>query len=229
MRNILVVVAFVLPALWSSAGLAYDDGWYKWEGWSGEYPPGFSVTGRKTVLMGRTDMDPDLPRNVACQMPYRAVIHPWNRERVKQSKIKFYSFTRIIKLTAKDDYFLIASTNGTEEHVPIPKGTVLEYIHYVAEGEFEVRLDGKHYTAGQDLFEHLEEVPNDRFVEHDWVVLTCANSARASILLDDVRSKTDADVLVPGISAAGPGLPQYETARDLTDAEAVGLERKRGK
>ena len=229
MRNILIVAAVVLPVLWSNAGLAYDDGWYKWEGWSGEYPPGFSVTGRKTVLMGRTGLDPDLPRNVACEMPYRAVVHPWNRERIKQSKIKFYSFTRIVKLTAKDDYFLIASTNGIDEQVPIAKGTVLDYIHYVAEGEFEVRLDGRHYTVGQDLFEHLEEIPKDQFVEHDWVVLTCANKARASILLDDIRGKTDPDVFVRGISATGPGLLRYDTARDLTEAEAVGLERKRGK
>jgi hypothetical protein len=223
--------AFVaaLACTWASVCQAYDAGWYKWDDWSGEYPPGFSVTGKSTTLMGRADMDKDLPRNVACELPYRAVIHPWNKARIKKSNVKFQSATKILKLVVKEDFALQTSVDGKETTIPIRKDDVLEYLHGISEGAFEVRLNGKLYTAEQDLFEHVEDVGQEHFPEDDWAVLTCQNATRAFIFLDDLHGEKNSDEFVPGISETGPGVVRYGTARDLTDAEAVKLERQRGK
>jgi hypothetical protein len=229
MRTCIAALVVALAATWASACLAYDAGWYRWDAWSGEYPPGFSVTAKKTMLTGRSDMDKDLPRNVACDMPYRAVIHPWNKARTRKSNVGFHSATKIVALTAKEDFLLEATFDGQDLKIPIKKGAVLEYLHNFGEGSFEVRLDGKRYSAEQGLFEHVDDVTNGQFVEDDWAVLTCENATRAFILLDDLRGESNPDDFVPGISATGPGLVGYANARDLTDAEAIALERKRGK
>ena len=49
-------------------------------------------------------MDKDLPRDVACELPYLAVINPWNKERIRKSNMKFFSVTKIIKMTAKEEF-----------------------------------------------------------------------------------------------------------------------------
>jgi hypothetical protein len=63
----------------------YDESWYISSFWSGEYPSGFSVIKHNTFLLGRSGMDKSLSRSIECEMPYRAVIHPWNEERIKES------------------------------------------------------------------------------------------------------------------------------------------------
>jgi hypothetical protein len=84
--------------------------------------------------------------------------------------------------------------------------------------------NGRQYTAGQNLFDHVEDVAQDRFVEEDWALLTCEGGERAYILLADLRLD-DAGERAPGISDVGPGRLGYGKARDLTAAEARELER----
>jgi hypothetical protein len=229
MRTPAFALVVALACLWTSVCQAYDVGWYRWDAWSREYPPGFSITRKNTVLMGRSDMDKDLPRNVACEMPYRAVIHPWNKARIRKSNVKFQSATRIVKLVAKEDFALETSADGQDANVPIKKDDVIEYLHNMAEGAFEVRVNGKLYTAEQSLFEHVGDVAKEQFAEDDWAALTCQNATRAFIFLDDLRDEKNPDEFVPGISDTGPGVGGYGEARDLTEAEVIKLERNRRK
>ncbi len=125
MRALLVLVILSASSARTFAG--YDDTWFQSNFWSGEYPPGFSVTKKRTTLMARSGMDKDLPRDVACEMPYLALIHPWNKERIRKSNLQFFSATKIIKMIAKEDF-------DFGDGVTVKKGEVVEYIANRAEG-----------------------------------------------------------------------------------------------
>jgi hypothetical protein len=208
----------------------YDSGWYISDVWSGEYPPGFSVTRPDTVVRARRAMDKAAPRDVACKLPYLAVIHPWNQRRVAASRIKFLSATRIVRLIAKEPFVFEDAGGGAKRKVAIKKGAVIEYIRNDAEGSFEVRIAGKQYTAGQGVFDHVQDVANDQFVEDDWASLACTGGGRGWIFLAELGlGSDDAKAQTPGISAVGPGQTGYGSARDLTAAEARELEAARKK
>jgi hypothetical protein len=206
----------------------YDSSWYVSAFWSGEYPSGFSVTRPDTVVQARRSMDKAAPRDVACRLPYLAVVHPWNRRRAAASKIAFLSATKVVRLIAKAPFIFEDLGGDARAKMPLRKGDLIEYLRNDAEGSFEVRIAGKQYTAGQDLFEHVESVPDDQFVEDDWAALTCAAGNRAYIFLDELGlGSDDPKIQVIGISSVGPGQTGYGQARDLTAAEAHELEAER--
>jgi len=206
----------------------YDKSWYIAEFWSGEHPQGFSVTRPDTVVQARRSMDRAAPHDLACKLPYLAVIHPWNQRRAAASKVTFLSATKIVRLVAKAP-FVFTGVDGRAK-VRLKKGDVIEYILNDAEGSFEVRIGGKQYTAGQDLFDHVEDVPDDQFVEDDWAALTCVGGERAFIFLGELGlDSDDPKTQVAGISGVGPGQTGYGHARDLTAAEARELEAERSK
>jgi hypothetical protein len=217
---------FVLVILLESASAfaGYDDTWFIQKSWSGEYPLGFSVTKKRTTLMARSGMDKDLPRDVACEMPYLALIHPWNKERIRKSNLQFFSATKILKMVAKEDF-------DFGDDITVKKGEVVEYIANGAEGFFGVRIGGKPYDADQSLFQFVETPTQDQFVEDDWVLLACQGGNRAYIFVYDlgVRRWPDASAFVPGISDEGPGLAGGpSSARDLTEQEVSAMEKAKG-
>ena len=61
----------------------YDGKWYLSEFWTGEYPSGFSVIDRNVSIKGRSRLNFSAARHVKCELPYLAVIHPWNAARIK--------------------------------------------------------------------------------------------------------------------------------------------------
>jgi hypothetical protein len=217
--------AFAQPAAPASG---YDSSWYVSDFWSGEYPPGFSVTRPETAVRARRAMDKAAARDVECRIPYLAVIHPWNKRRIATSQLRFVSASKIVHLVAKEAFVFQGVDARTK--VPIKKGDTVDYIRNDAEGSFEVRIAGKQYTAGQDLFDHMEKVADDQFAEEDWVALTCVGGTRAWIFLADLGlDSDDPKVQAPGISGVGPGQTGYGKARDLTVAEARELEAARQK
>ena len=233
-RRLMLVVVLALITLSGAAGQSaapaggYDSSWYISNFWSGEYPPGFSVTRPDTVLRARRAMDKAAPRDVACKLPYLAVIHPWNRRRIAAGRIKFLSATKIVRLIAKES-FVFEDIGGNAKR-KIKKGDVIDYIRNDAEGSFEVRIAGKQYTAGQDLFDQMQNVPDDQFVEDDWVLLACMGGERAWLFLAELGlGSDDPKTQTPGISAVGPGVTGYGNARDLRATEARELEAARGK
>jgi len=211
----------------------YGDGWFISEFWSREYPPGFSVTRPDAVVAARATMDKAAPRDIACRLPYLAVIHPWNKSRIAKSKVKFYSATKILRLVVKEPFdFDFMSRDFISGTVGLKAGDTIDYIRNDSEGSFEVRIFGKQYTVDQNLFDHVEKVARDQFVEDDWAVLTCVGGNRAYILLSDLGLDPDTGApvegeRVAGISEVGPGQTDYGRARDLTGAEARELERAR--
>jgi uncharacterized protein YecT (DUF1311 family) len=213
----------------TATAAAYDASWYTSKFWSGEYPPGFSVVEEHTVVMARAKMDKDAPRALACELPYLAVIHPWNTMRIKKNKIEFISATKIVPLIAKGDFVFDGYVGNKRVKLPVKKGTKLSYLRNNAEGAFEIEISGKQYTAGQDLYEHIEDANVvDRFVEDNWVLLTCKNGTRVYIYLNDLVSENDHhSKYAPGIADVGPGLTGYGKARDLTPAEARKLADRR--
>jgi hypothetical protein len=220
-------LVFTTNALGQSpaASSGYDNTWYISEFWSGEYPPGFSVTRQGTSVLARARMDKAAPRDVTCKLPYLAVVHPWNKRRIARSKIKFMSATRIVRLVAKEPFVFDGPGGERRSKLQIKKGDAIDYIRNDAEGAFEVRIFGKQYTAGQNLFDHVQDVAQDQFVEEDWVLLTCEDGNRATIFLADLtRDSGDAKDRIAGISGVGPGQTGYGQARDLTAGEARDLE-----
>ena len=213
----------------------YGDDWFVSEFWSREYPPGFSVTRPDAVVAARATMDKAAARDVACRLPYLAVIHPWNRSRTAKSNVRFLSATKVVRLVVKEAFdFDLQSRDDVSGKVHLKAGDTIDYIRNDAEGSFEVRIFGKQYTADQNLFDHVEDVSRDRFVEDDWALLTCVGGNRAYILLSDLGLDPDAGEPVKrngvaGISEAGPGQIGYGKARDLTAAEARKLDRAPGR
>ena len=57
--------------------------------------------------------------------------------------------------------------------IQIAKGQVIEYLIYGAEGFFTIRIDGREYTASQELFESVEPVATASFIfqsHHDFTL-----------------------------------------------------------
>ena len=207
----------------------YDSTWYISNFWSGEYPGGFSVTSENTVVLARANMNKAAPRDVACELPYLAVIHPWNASRITRNKIVFLSATKIVLLFAKEAFEFEGYRGRTAITINVSKGNTIEYIRNDSEGAFEVRISGRQYTASQSLFYHVEEIPGEQFHEDDWVLLSCDNGNRAYIYTPDliVQKSNQERTYISGILDAGPGLAGYGNAHDLTSAEARQLETDR--
>ena len=215
-------------ALGQAPQTGYDRGWYVSDFWSGEHPPGFAVTRRDAVVQARRSMDKAAARDVACKLPYLAVIHPWNQRRNARDRITFVSASRIVQLVVKEAF--VFEDTGGKAHVRLNKGDTVDYLRNDAEGSVEVRIGGRQYTAGQGLFDHVQDVADDQYVEDDWVALACTGGARAYIFLDDLGlASDDPKVRVAGISGVGPAVTGYGQARDLTEAEARDLEAEREK
>lgn len=205
-----------------SARAGYDETWYTTDFWSGEYPNGFAVARPDVVVQARTAMDKGLAPSVACALPYKAVFSPWNEERNRLSEARYVTASRIVPLVARQD-FPFERYDGTEP-LQIAKGQQIEYLIYGAEGYFRVRIDGTEYEADQGLFDDVEPVADDAFVQEEWLSLRCENGEHAWILMEDLlqTGADGADGYADGLWSAtggGPGFVEYGRVRDLTDAE----------
>lgn len=200
----------LLLALTLTTGIAhaaYDNTWYKTEFWSGEYPHGFAVSAKGVHVRARTGMNEALPASVDCELPLKANFHPWNEAGNRQRKARFFTASKIVKMTVKQDFKFTA---GEDKSFQLKQGATIEYLIYGSEGSFSVRINGKTYEADQSLFDHVLPIPDSAFVQKEWVSLRCANGKSAWIFLDDVQN-------VPGIR--GPKINAYGQASDLTDAD----------
>jgi len=221
-----LLAVFILLATAQANDTGYGGSWYISNFWSGEYPQGFSVVRESTVVMARNKMDKNAARDQRCELPYLAVINPWNADRIRTSKVQFFSATKIIPLITKEDFNFNGYFGEKQVTVHVKKGEILKYLRNDSEGSFEIEIAGKQYTADQDLFDHVDEVPDNLFVEEDWVLLTCEEGNRAYIFLPDIIFETQETGLryAPGVADVGPGQVDYGKARDLTKSEARRLQ-----
>ena len=221
MKKIMIAAALLLA---SSTGLfaAYDNSWYQTDYWSGEYPNGFSVVKKNTVVKGRAGMDKDLAANIDCKLPYKAVFQHWNEARNKKSQVSYFTASKIVNLVAAKDFdFPVYEGDALK----IKKGDLIEYLIYGSEGMFLVRIKGSVYEADQELFENVEAFSEDALVQDEWLQVKCENGSRAWLFMNDlVVFGSDGELkYLPGLAQMGPGLMGYGEARDLTDAEAKAL------
>lgn len=207
--TILFAALFVLPAMASS----YDSSWYKADGWSGEYPNGFSVIKKNVVVKGRESVDLNAPASISCGLPIKAVFHPWNAKR----KAAFVSMSKIVLLTVKEDFVF----ESDETKIDLKKGDVIEYLVYGAEGWFTVRINGKEYGADQSLFEKVEEVAEGAFHQDEWIQVPCKSGKKAWLLLADlVKVNADGElVYLPGLDGWSKGFVEYGVVRDLKNKD----------
>ncbi len=88
------LVTFLLGMSAAVPAIAYDASWYKANGWSGEYPYGFTMAKDVTVTI-RESLDPNAPKTISCQLKKGANYHQWNRKRIQSDQLDFISFTKI--------------------------------------------------------------------------------------------------------------------------------------
>jgi hypothetical protein len=96
---VIVLAASVAGCLTASEGLdrptsQYDASWYRANGWSGEYPDGFTMTGNVTTKI-RGSLNLDAPKSISCMLRKGATYHQWNKRRVSSDRLEFTSFTKI--------------------------------------------------------------------------------------------------------------------------------------
>lgn len=203
----IVIIALLLSDGAAFAG--YDKSWFVADYWSGEYPPGFAVTGDGVVLKGRAESDPDLAADIDCPVPKRAVFQPWNESR----KAVYRTYSKIVPLTVKADFsYEFIPADGVPATRKVAKGDTLEYLIYGAEGSFQVRHKNDELTAGQDLFDHVETVEQSSFVEQEWVQISCENGKNAWVRLSELRT---GDGWIAGIG--DPNITEYGKATDLAE------------
>jgi hypothetical protein len=210
------IIGILVASLFSvGAWAAYDNSWYQTQGWSGEYPNGISIIKEGVSLPARAAMDLDQPVTIKCELPYKAVFHPWNQAR----PAAYWTAATIVPMTAKEDVIL---NEGETDQVTVQKGELVEYLVYGSEGWFTVRYNGKEYGADQSLLEKMSydqskmEIPQD-----EWLNVTCVGGENAWIYMNEVYSlDRDGNQSYPeGIDSWYRGFRDYGTVTDLTDED----------
>lgn len=214
----LFVLVMALAFSAASSMAAYDNSWFQAQFWSGEYPNGFAIVKAKTFVPSRQAMDKDLPSDSKCQLPLKAVFHPWNTKRNAKSKAKYFTASKIVKLTAKENF--VFETDDSKK-IAVKSGETLDFLIYGAEGWFLIKFNGKQYTVFQSIYEHLHEVEQSAYQQDEWLKVNCLNGKSVWVLLSDLV-KVDAEgnmVYLPGVGDWSKGMSGYGSVHDLTDKD----------
>ena len=170
-----------------------DESWYFGDGWSGEYPDGFSIEGENVVLMGRASSDLSLTAEISCPLDQNVTIHQWNEARVADDGLNFVIMNKIAKRNVIAEGSLEAFTPGEASDVAelaLKPGDQVEILRYLSEGYGIIRVEGHVYEVGlQDLVDMIDgdPVPEDRY---QWVQVTCDDEAasRAWLLYSEAMN-----------------------------------------
>ncbi len=199
--------------LGAAAFAAYDSSWYQTQFWSGEWPNGFSVRRVGVVVVGRNTMDLDEVPSVNCELPIKAVFHPWNTARNELSNAEYHTASKIVPLRVKEEFDIPA--DGEKPALHMTPGMVIEYLIYHSEGSFAIRVNGVEYEGDLDMLEHLEEGLEGRTQQDQWLKLTCVNGVTTWLNFADLSDPDWQD----GLNDVGNGLKEYGLAEDLTDED----------
>jgi hypothetical protein len=210
-----IVLAASLAGLTPSQGLdrptaKYETSWYRANGWSGEYPDGFTMASNVTTkIRGRPSFD--APRSISCVLRKGATYHQWNKKRVISDRLEFISFTKIetYELNASFTVDLRRQLDGEDTTIQFKRGDQWLYLAGPAEGAFLVKFNDTIYVADQDLFEKstkIESPVNDDESTYDeWLKLKCANGAIGWILFNEIKDRPE---------FAAPNITGYGRASD---------------
>lgn len=213
MKALLIALSLV-----SVQAFGYDNTYYRANGWSGEYPNGFSVVKEGVTVPARTDMDPRISATFECGVSYKGTYHQWNQNRIAE----YVTMSKIVPMTTTKVVYL-EDENGKK--VKVRKGRTIEYLVYGAEGYFTVRYKGKEYVAGQELLENvtydktLMDTPAD-----EWIKIDCVNGANGGtgwvlmrhLIAEDQQGNTS---YLDGLDTWYRGFREYGVVEDLTDED----------
>jgi hypothetical protein len=189
----------------------YDASWYRANGWSGEYPDGFTMAGNVTTKI-RGSPNLDSPKSISCVLRKGATYHQWNKNRVISDRLEFISFTKIetYDLNASFTVELRRQSDGDDTTIQFKKGDQWLYLAGPVEGKFLIKFDDTIYIADQDLYEKSTKsetpVNDDESTYDEWLKLRCANGAVGWILFNEIKD---------GPEFAAPNITGYASASDL--------------
>lgn len=222
MKKLILLIS--LLGMGASAFAEYDRSWYKDDFWSGEYPMGVSVYKKELTIKGRVQAEATQAATVNCTLPYLANIQQWNTERLKRNDINFLSYTKIEKITARDNINYLVDSPSRRRLV-IKKGEVAERLAYLSEGYYKIRFKGKIYDVDFGIMEKfIDESP---LVEDRWFRIKCENGVTAWIFLNDLGTMDPETGEMNFINGLAMGsFEEYGSSRDLTETEAAELRRQ---
>jgi hypothetical protein len=217
MRPALALAALMLaatPALAQSVP-AYDNAWYRSNGWGGEYANGFTVLKDTTVIL-RPELSPAAEKSIDCPLPAKATYHPWNTQRVEAQGLSFVSYSEIEEWEATTAFEALFYPDvdpaigdpslEVETTLTFKPGDRWTYLTYYCEGTFLMEYEGKKYTADQGLIEASKQIkPGDARLD-EWLRINCDNNMWGWLYLPDVISDE--------ASFTGPNIPGYGVAAD---------------
>lgn len=189
----------------------YDASWYRSNGWSGEYPDGFTMASNVTAKI-RASPNLDAPKSISCVLRKGATYHQWNKKRVISDHLEFVSFTKIetYELNASFTVELRRQSDGDDTTIQFKKGDQWLYLAGPVAGKFLISFSDTLYVADQDLYEKstkVETAVNDEESTYDeWLKLRCANGAVGWILFNEIKD---------GPEFAAPNITGYAYASDL--------------
>lgn len=186
---------------------AYDDSWYRTDGWSGEYPDGFSVLKDITVKL-RPVLSPSAERTIDCALPTKATYHPWNSARVAEQNLDFVAFTRVQdwEITTAYDALFYSDVDGSEYTVHFAPGDRWRYLAYYAEGTFAMEFQGKPYTGDQGLIDASKQIGTTEGYE-EWMRIDCPNNMWGWLYMRDM--------VIDDVTFGGPNIGEYGSSSDL--------------
>lgn len=204
-----------LFCVWSFSALAiasYDDSWYRQDFWSGEYPNGVAIVKENVSVPARLTMDRDIPASISCQLPFKAVFHPWNEAR----DVRYVTAAKILSMQAKED-FEYETQDGV---IKAKKGDLLEYLIYYSEGMFALRYKGKVYTADEGILEKTNFDYSMVVGQEEWFQVECVGGLSAWVYMKDLLQYDDDTgelIFRPGLGDWWRGFREYGKVVDLTD------------
>jgi len=212
----IVLAASVAGCVTASQGFdrptgKYDASWYRSNGWSGEYPDGFTMASNVTTKI-RGSPNLDAQKTISCVLRKGATYHQWNKKRVISDRLEFISFTKIetYELNASFTVELRRQSDGDDTTIQFKKGDQWLYLANLAEGTFLVKFNDTIYIADQDLYEKSTKfeapVDRDESTYDEWLKLRCANGAVGWILFNEIKDGPD---------FGAPNITGYGSASDL--------------
>jgi len=208
-------VTFLLGVSAAVPAFAYDASWYKANGWSGEYPYGFTMAKDVTVKI-RENLDPNAPKTISCDLKKGATYHAWNSKRFKSDQLEFISFTKIETYELKSSFRanVTRGSDGRKATINFKKGNRWFFLVYLAEGYFQFRFNNTVYEGDQELLAkstQISSTKDDQRTYEEWLKLKCANGTVGWIFVEEVRDAPDFSE--PNITEYGKASDQSESVR----------------
>ena len=195
----------------------YDETWYEADFWPGEYPNGLIVLETDVTISVRTDINPNVSPSLECKMDYLGVYHPWNEERVKSHKLRFFSQTKIIPLTVKSgfEYPYSSEIGGELKSKRYIVGDKISYLGYLSEGFGLIDIEGDAIEIPISILHESTDMNSRLDESHLWVETDC-DGRKAYVLVSDLEGRQD-------IRIGNEGISEYGLARDLSENEVNAI------